>query len=242
MADQTKHIRELCDKKNIGYKELLELICTAIDNDGNKIDYPAEATVNRWLNQQVKKIDEKYIKYVAEALNVSEKEIRLGEPLNPEAEELERIKKQLELDENEKNQIARILYLERYYLRIFSLVFALYGLFLLNLTHWKNPIVFMLTVFLFALAMEFDKKKDLKETGRKKKSFKDDFREIAEVLKIISKKGLFNRVLLLMLVLMFAVFFLPFVESLFYKGTFYISSTVLLLVAVALFVESVIRR
>ena len=242
MADQTKHIRELCDEKNIGYKELLELICTAIDNDGYKIDYPAEATVNRWLNHQVKKINEKYIKYVAEALNVSEKEIRLGEPLDPEAEELERIKKQLELDENEKNQIARILYLERYYLRIFSLVFALYGLFLLNLTHWKNPIVFLLTVFLFVLAMEFDKKKDLKETGRKKRSFKDDFREFTEVLKIITRKGLFNRVLLLMFVLMFAIFFLPFVESLFYKGTFYISGTVLLLIAAALFMESVIRR
>lgn len=242
MADQTKHIRELCDKKNIGYKELHELICTAIDDDGNKIDYPSEPTVNRWLNCQVKTIDPIFIKYVAEALDVPADEIKLGKPVDPNIEELERIKKQLELDENEKNQIAKILYLEKYYLRVFSLIFALYGLFLLNLTIWKNPVVFLFTILLFAVVMEYDKKKYLKENSRKRRMLGEGIREITDVVKIVSRKGLFNRALLLMLVLIMAVFFLPFVESLFYRGTFFVSSTALLLVAVVLFLESIARR
>ncbi len=238
----TKHIRELCDEQGIDYKELHQRILKAMEDDNNYDDYPDISIVNRWYNTKTKSVDEKYIKYIAVALRVTEDEIKLGKSLNPDFDALERIKKQLELDEDEKNRIAKVLYLDRYYLRIISFVCAMYGLFLLNNTLWNNRYVFFFTALLFFLALKYDKKKYLKETGQRNRTVVEGFRENIETIKMLFKKALFNRILLLLFVLMSAVFFFPFIESLFYKGTFYLSTTILLLVAIVLFVESLTRK
>ena len=95
MANSTKHIRELCDDRGIDYKQLHQLILKSMENDGN-YDYLDPSIVNKWYNCKTKSIDEKYVRYVADALGVPENEIRLGKPTHFSREDMERIYRFLE--------------------------------------------------------------------------------------------------------------------------------------------------
>ena len=95
MANSTKHVRELCDDRGIDYKQLHGLILKSMENDGN-YDYLDPSIVNKWYNCKTKSIDEKYVRYVADALGVSENEIRLGKPTHLGQEDMERIYQFLE--------------------------------------------------------------------------------------------------------------------------------------------------
>ena len=178
MANSTKHIRELCDQKNIDYKKLHQLILKKMEDDNN-YDYLDPSIVNKWYNCKTKSIDEKYAKYVAEALDVPEDEIRLGKPIDSETE-FESIKKKLELSENEKDRIAKILYLDRYYLRLLSLIFASIGVFLLNATIWKNGLIYLAAIIVLISAFRYDEKKYFKETGQKKKNAIENMKDNVE--------------------------------------------------------------
>ena len=105
MANSTKHVRELCDDRGIDYKELHKSILKSMENDGN-YDYLDPSIVNKWYNCKTKSIDEKYVRYVADALGVSENEIRLGKPTYFGQEEMERIYKFLEEKRRKRSRNA----------------------------------------------------------------------------------------------------------------------------------------
>ena len=125
MANSTKHIRELCDDRKIDYKQLHQLILKSMENDGN-YDYPDPSIVNKWYNCKTKSIDEKYVRYVADALGVSENEIRLGKPAHFGQEDMERVYRFLE--EKREERIRRTL---NSGIKILALLLGIIGLVLL---------------------------------------------------------------------------------------------------------------
>ena len=104
MANSTKHVREICDDRRIDYKERHKIILKSMENDGN-YDYLDPSIVIKWYNCKTKSIDEKYVRYVADALGVSENEIRLGKPTHFGQEDMERIYRFLE--EKREKRIRR---------------------------------------------------------------------------------------------------------------------------------------
>ena len=76
-------------------KNFTKIILKSMENDGN-YDYLDPSIVNKWYNCKTKSIDEKYVRFVADALGVSENEIRLGKPVHFGQEDMERIYRFLE--------------------------------------------------------------------------------------------------------------------------------------------------
>lgn len=240
MANQIKHIRELCNQKRIDYMALYELVCKAIDDDDdpNKPRYPESTTVHKWLNKRDRKtISPVYRKYVAAALEIPERELISGEPDTQESEQLKNYRKQLEFTEEELDQIANLLHLGKYYTRVLTAFAAAVGIILIDISTWKNVWIALGGIVVLIVTNEYDKRRYRKDTGRKY-SLKGNlgfFRGLKE-----SKKTLY-RVFIAFMCVTASVAFLPFLESLFYKGTYYVSGTVFLLLSAFFLVLSMFR-
>ena len=238
----TKHIHELCLQSGMQSNEFEEKICDAINSDVNSgVEIPVHSTMNRWYNGETVP-NTKMFPYVAKALDVSEEEIRLGE--KPQTDylknELEKVNEVLNMNEEEKQVLSRILFMSKYYLRLFAVFILSFGLFFLNSTLWKSGLVYLVIIGIVVFTYKYDKRKfsdyykNEKEKSRKQK-IKDDW----EFIRFLLKKELVSRLCLNIVILVIVIIFLPVLETHFYRGKFFITSSIYFFIGFLLLCRSV---
>ena len=106
------HISDLCFDKDIDYKQLHSLICEAINESGENIDYPDISSVNRWVNKRTGTPDKKWIPFIAKALSVPEEEIYTGKEtgISKAIKEANKWAEMYNLNQQEKERITRIIW------------------------------------------------------------------------------------------------------------------------------------
>lgn len=129
-----KHINELCLQSGMQPVEFYNRICDAINVDeSSSVTIPDKGNVNKWYNGKHEPGAE-MIPYIAKALGVSEDEIRLGR--RPETDylkdEIEKLNDVLNMNEEEKEQLSKLLFMGRYYLRLFALFLYAMGFIFLS--------------------------------------------------------------------------------------------------------------
>ena len=236
-----KHINELCLQSGMQSKEFEEKISDAINSDEKAtVNIPDHSTMNRWYNGETEPNPEMF-PYIAKALDVSEEEILLGE--KPETdylkEEIKRVSEILELNEKERQKLSRLLFKSKYYLRLFATILFAFSAYLLNITLWKNVYIFLIAIIVILITIKYDKRK-YKDyyAEEKRKSFSEKNKENIEFIKFLLKKELVSRLCLNMFIMIVAIIFLPVLETLFYRGKFYITCTMYFLIGSLLFYRS----
>jgi hypothetical protein len=239
------HIRDLCAEKKIDYKQLHSLLCDAIDYSLQEIDYPDPSIVNRWLNGQTGSPDKKWFPFIAKALDVPEEEIAAGKETDATKaiKEANRWAEMYNLNQQEKEKITRIIWWGKYHLIIFGLYSLDLGVLYLNFTLWKNGLVFLINIAIAVGLYRYDNRKYKKEAGiGSRQKLKDRARDEIGFYKSLFQDNIVSHITLIIIVTICVLGFLPFIESLFYKGTFYLSSTIYFVIAFLLIVQSVIKK
>lgn len=237
-----KHIRELCQERRLSPGEFHTRVWNAIEDDGiQKADYPDIATTDRWYNAKTNP-EKKWHPYIAKALGVSEDEITLGKKPREEAlkEEVQRLGDLLKLNEAEKKKLSSLLIMDGYYLRLFAAFLVSAGTILLNATLWQYGLVYLIPLVLFTAALIFDGRRQRKIDG-KRISLLEKTKSNIEFLKTLLKKDLVSRLALNLFLVMILIIFLPSIESIFYRGKFFVSCTVYFVTAVILLIKSIDR-
>ena len=241
---QKNHIHDLCLKSGMTCKEFEDKICDLINADENGPDtIPDHSTMNRWYNG-VSMPQSNMIKYVAKALEVSEDEINLGRTTNASRylKQIEELNELLTMSDEEKMRISRLLFVSKYWLRLAATLLVFWGIFLLNLSLWKNPWLFLGSCIALLCVELYDKhrqRKDDEQTSSEFNTLKDRFREDWDFLKLLMKKELVSRIALNMVLVVFGLAFLPVIEMVYYKGKFFVSVTIYFMTAIFFLVESV---
>lgn len=230
-------IRKRALELNLDQAEFVARIDKAIDNSGLDIKRYDNSTINRWRNGKTTPQEEMW-PFIAEALEVSLEELRNGKLKEPDV--LEKTIKDLEAivqsNKIEKNAIINLLSFDHYHSLIFFLVLGSTGLFFLNATLWKNELIYLISIIVFIMTNRYDVKRHMKETNKPKEyySMKNDF---AFAFNIIKQDNLISKVCKQFFLLIIILAFLPTLESIFYKGTFYITSSIYLGLATILLIR-----
>lgn len=239
------HISDLCFKKNIDYKQLHSLICDAIDESGKDIDYPDISIVNRWLNRQTGTPDKKWFPFIATALDVSVEEIAAGKETDAikAMKEANKWAEMYNLNQQEKEKITKIIWWGKYHLIIFGLFALDLGVLFLNFTLWKNGLVFLLNIAFVIALVKYDDNKYKKETGIiGHQKLKEKANDEIQFFKYLFQDNIVSHITLIIVVTFCVLGFLPFIESLFYKGTYYLSSTLYFVIGFILIIQSIFKR
>ena len=221
-------IRKRVLELNLDQAEFVARIDKAIDDSGLDIKRYDNSTINRWRNGETTP-QEKMWPFIAEALEVTLDELRNGKLKEPDI--LEKTIKDLEEIVNsnkiEKTAIINLLSLDRYHSLILFLLLVSVGLFFLNATLWKSGSIYLISIIVFIMTNRYDIKRHMKETNQPKEyySMKNDF---AFAFNIIKQDNLISKVCKQFFLLIIILAFLPTLESIFYKGTFYITCSIYL--------------
>lgn len=239
-----KHINELCLQSGMQPVEFYNRICDAINADeSSSVDIPDKGNVNKWYNGKHEPGAE-MIPYIAKALGVSEDEIRLGR--KPETDylkdEIDKLNDVLNMNEEEKKQLSKLLFIGRYYLRLFALFLYAMGFVFLNSMIWQSGWGYLIAIILIVVAYRYDVLRYRNQFGNEKQNLPNKVKSDFEFLKYLLKKDLVSRLSLNILIVMMTIIFLPVLETSFYRGKFYITCTVYFLIATLLLIKSIFRK
>jgi hypothetical protein len=191
-----------------------------------------EGTPNKWINNH-QTPDPRYYGAIAKALGVSESEIRAGKRL-----ETESLKKEINKLEAQGEKISIAINFTPYVLRMLASVCYIAGIYLLNLSVWKNPWVLLSSMVLFAVLFKYDRKKNPPEKMNFKERVKRGIDDRFFFVKFIFQDNLVSNIWLHNFTIIVVLAFLPLVESQFYKGKYYLSSTLFILYGTLLLLKS----
>lgn len=230
-------IVERFNELNLSNKEFRNRIDKAIYKSESSINLPSDSAISKWVNG-IDVPEPKMWPFIAEALEVSLEELRNGKLKEPDV--LEKTIKDLEAivqsNKIEKNAIINLLSFDHHHSLIFFLVLGSTGLFFLNATLWKSGLMYLISIIVFIMTNHYDVKRHMKETDQPKEyySMKNDF---AFAFNIIKQDNLISKVCKQFFLLIIILALLPTLENIFYKGTFYITCSVYLGLAVILLIK-----
>lgn len=220
-------------------KKLVESILSSEKN----IKIPDNSTMNRWYNGKNSPPDE-VLPFIAEVLGVDVDDLRVGKKLdfNYLENEINKLTELLISGESEKSIALALLSLDKYSLNVFTTALLFFGILLLNHTYWDNVYISAISFIIFIGVFVKDTGKYYKDQRQLNHSFTNFCRtEVSSMKAFLTfcfQDNLIAYVVLQYLIIVVIVAFLPCIESIFYRGTFHISSTIYIFLGILLLIKS----
>lgn len=236
-------IHQTCLKKGWSAGDLEKAIEDVILLKEIAIDVKDKSTINKWFNGKQTPSPE-YYPIIASALGVSEEELRSGKLLDTKALEdaIKELESLRESELAEKEAALRLLWMNKYYHKLFGALLTTIGLCLLNTTFWRNGWLYLLSIILIISIIKYDNRVEKKEQKFAEKkslseSIKNEIKADWWFIKFTFGTGLLARVSSLYLFIIVVLSFMPFMESCFYKGKFAISSTLYVILGLIMLIR-----
>lgn len=232
-----RFIHKRCLELDLTPTEFGKRIDRYIEDDGSKVKGKDSSTYRKYYNGKITP-GEDVLPYVAKALGVTFDELMACKRSRFLAveEQLEGLQYLLEISENEAKLVYKLCNFDKSYSRFFCFLFFSLGLFFLNATIWKSGIIYLACILILIYALVKDRIKYKKEC-KDQKALKKEINDITLFWNYLKKDNIVSSTLKVYLIGWIPVSFLPFIESIFYRGTFYITSLVYLSLALLFFVK-----
>lgn len=241
-ADIKKTINRLCLESGMSNIEFASRIYDAMKKSDSKLNPPEISTINRWYNGRTVP-SEHWYPFIAIALGKMVSELT-GDFESEYKKRIEELTLQLDAKEEEKTLIERIVWLDGEGLIFLAIMLLEYGSIFANATWFDSGALFLASIIsLIVTGRIFDKKfPDLDECKTIGDKTKANIRFISRVIELAKQKSILFGIFSNYLFIICLVVFLPAIESLFYKGTFYVSTVIYFLAALAMIARGVYNR
>lgn len=238
-------------KKTIN-KKCLELGLTPKEFEESvikkQIEYEVEynpkdkSTYNKWYNGK-QCPEDKMLPIIAKALDMSYGELIGDESYLKLEEEINILKDSLECNENERKLIMKMIYPGKASLLCYGIILMLISLFFLNFMTFNNPLIY-LSVLIAIIYLDSKDNKNFKEGFNENENQVKTKKVVSFIsyykifFKYLLNKSIVSVMLRLYLVVVIFISFIPFLESICYRGSFHITSVVYMLIGISLIIKS----
>lgn len=239
-----KFIKDECNAQKIYHSEFVDKIESSMILRGADLGKrKSESTINRWMNGEVTPDPCDY-PYIADALGVTEDELRCGHRINKSLSVSQEEVEEQEQRKREMNAILNLIRMNKYFNTILSIALFSLGLFCINNSLWKNSFVAIGSLSMFLLILAYDNRNESEPYDKPKEKLtllsvmQKFLKDISEFWKICKMPSLIGPICTICFWIIIFVSFLPFIESVLYDGKMLVSSGLYLMLSVFFLLRS----